>query len=155
MHQTIHLLATAPPRNTDNRVPLKWSEAYRQRLDQIAASEIPADSPVAAELAPALLRAAGGDFAHAEREILEVLSNNLSLCMKNDSIFVSLLCALFCVQRFDLVAAMLRDLNGVASEFEIDVRPDGFHRSCVQWEIPANGQCRFIFDVKVFETDDT
>lgn len=154
MQRTIDLLASAPLRAPD-RFPLAWSDAYRENLRETAEKGINLKSPIDAALAPSLLKASEGYFLDAERDALEVLRNNISLCQKNEAVFVTLLSTLFSIQRFDLVVAMLADRHSFPAEFEIDVKEGAPHPACLRWEISSSGSHRFTFDPRVFETDET
>ncbi len=151
MQHTSQLLGSG----AGDRVPILWSAGHRDRLRRTAAAEIEPGTPVDAELALLLLKCADGFFVEAEREIFRLLRENLALCETSNEAFISFLDALFTVQRFDILAAMLSDRYGYPTEVELGVRRDGPGLRCVQWDILASREHRFIFDATAYESDST
>jgi hypothetical protein len=155
MQLTGRILESPPSQNASGRTPVIWSEEYRNTLRRTATGGIPPRASIDPALAGSLLKVADGLFLEAEGEILDVLRENLWRCDKDAEVFVTLLSALFAVQRFDLVAAMLRDIHGFPTNFDIDIEPGAPYSACLRWEISPSGLHRFIFDPRVFETDIT
>lgn len=153
MRLTRQILGSHPSSAGRQRFAVVWSEVYRDKLRRIAAREFPPESPVDPELAPQLLNLANGFFATAERKILRLLEQNIGLCEADAAVFISFLNALFSVQRFDVVVAMLRDRHAISNEFEIDVNSTGLSLTCVRWEISPSERSRFTFDPSVYQTD--
>jgi hypothetical protein len=109
--------------------------------------------PVEINLASPLLKCGAGDFDDAEREILGLLYQNAERCNTHPETFNALIKAIFIVQRFDVVAAMLRDRFGFASDFTIDMVEKDANPACVRWEILPSGEHRFVFDSRVYQDD--
>src|SRR5205823_8913674 len=107
------------------RIPILWSTAHRDNLRRIASGETPPRSIVDPVLNRSLLKCADGFFNEAEGEILAALREGYALCERDNEIFNSFIEAAFTVQRFDILAAMLRDRHGFAVEFELGVSRDG------------------------------
>jgi Glycosyl transferase family 90 len=138
-----------------NRIPVVWSEARREALRRVARSDQPPIAPVDPALAPLLLQCADGGFAEAERGIIDLLRQNLLAGNHTGETFISLIFALFVVQRMDLLAAMLKARYGFARPLELVVRPDAAGRGRVRWDIEPSGLHRFTFDAESFENDNT
>lgn len=138
-----------------DRIPILWSEERRKYLHRIAHGEIPPLAPADTALAASLLQCAEGRFAEAERSIVNLLSQNLEECRHGGETFISFLNALFVVQRFDLLAALLKTRFGFERELQITVRRRGPGLGRVQWESLPSGAHRFTFDAKAFENDNT
>ena len=138
-----------------NLVPLAWSEALRGSLRRIATGQDKALVPIDIPLSSFLLMIADGGIPEAENGILALLRENVEQCVANNEVFISLLNAAFTMQRFDLVAAMLQDRHCFSSDLEISVEPNGLETGQVQWELTAEGKCRFIFDTACFSCDNT
>jgi Glycosyl transferase family 90 len=136
------------------RIPVQWSVAQRSYLEQISRNEIASHSVMDPILADPLLRCAGGDFAGAEEMILILLRRHLDLCRRDSEVFISFLGAAFVMQRFDVVAALLRARYDFPCELEIAVH-EGPGRGRIRWDIQSCGAHRFSFDVKAFESDRT
>ena len=136
-------------------VPVLWSAAHRDNLGRISRNEIASRTPVDPPLADALLLCAEGNFAEGEWKIRDLLKRNIDICREGGETFISFLGALFTVQSFDLVAALLRARYGYGRELEIDVQPGGPGRARVRWDILPSGNHRFVFDAKAFEADQT
>jgi hypothetical protein len=68
-------------------------------------------------------------------------------------VFISFLNALFSVQRFDVVVAMLRDWHAISNEFEIGIESSGLPLTCVRWEMSPSERSRFTFEPSVYQTD--
>ena len=138
-----------------DRFPILWSETSLDDLRRLAVGEIAPPSAVDTELAVAFLECTTGKFAQAEQTILDSLRRNLEACTSDNETFISFIKALFVVQRFDLVAALLRARYGFARELRIEARRDGPGQGRVRWTILPSGAHRFTFDAKTFENDKT
>jgi hypothetical protein len=148
----IALLRVAPTRPL---TAIIWSDAHREGLTRVARGEQTGFSVVDRDLAPLLLKCSDGDFAEAEIGIIDNLKQNLDSCLQDGEIFISLLFALFVVQRLDLVAAMLRDRFNFPRELELSITRHGHGRGQVSWTILPSGTHRFMFDAVAFESDNT
>jgi Glycosyl transferase family 90 len=137
------------------RIPILWSESRREHLSRTASGEVPSQHQIDSVLANPLLGCAEGRFAEAERVIVDLLEQNAEVCRRGGETFISLLNALFVVQRFDLLAALLRVRFQFARELEITAQRDGPGIGRVGWEILSTGVHRFTFDAKAFENDNT
>jgi hypothetical protein len=137
------------------RYPLVWSAAKREELIRAGQGEIRTAAPVDAALAPLLLRCADGDFDEAEPAVIELLRQHCELRALDNESFISLLNAAFTVQRFDIVAAMLRDRHGFQGNLSIDADEAGLGVGQLRWEISPSGAHRFGFDPTCFGDDGT
>jgi hypothetical protein len=63
--------------------------------------------------------------------------------------------ALYVLQRFDMVAAMLHDRFGFNGEFSIAAAENGPGIGGIRWELSETGVHRFIFDAKSYQYDKT
>ena len=106
-------------------------------------------------LATHLLQCADGGFTEAEPQIIDLLQQNIDRCLPDNETFISLLNAVFVLQRFDIVAAMLRDKYGFTGQFEIDATDTGLGIGQIQWDISPSREHRFIFDAECFGHDNT
>jgi len=149
------LLDRDSPGPFGDRIPILWSEAHKGRLRRITVGEIAATVPVDPALSVSLLKCADGLFLEAEGEILALLRENLTVCETNNEFFTSFLNALFTVQRFDIITAMLRDRHGCSAEIGLCVQRSGPGRHRVKWELLGSGDHRFTFDAIAYENDDT
>ena len=153
----IELLARGPSAEAD-RHPLAWSDTRRRALQETAAGLATAATiryQLEAKLAQALLQCAEGRFGEAEAEILRLLGEAIHPCEIDDSIFIDFAEALFTVQRFDLLAALLGDRCGFARPVEIIARKGWPGPRRVGWEVAASGTHRFTVDAQAFAGDDT
>ena len=124
MDNVRRMLEHPPATSAQDRFAIVWSDKKRDTLHRTARRELAAAVPIDVPLATALLRCAEGDFNHAENQVTEILRDNLHLCTRDNELFISLLYALFCVQRLDLAAAMLKDRYGFARSFRLSVEPN-------------------------------
>jgi len=157
--ETVRQARERPPTASEgDRFPVVWSEQRRDFLHRVAAGEIAVDFPIAKALALPLLQCAAGDFVRAGAAITRLLWENLDRCRQEAELYISLLNALFVVQRLDLVAAMLQDRYGFGRPFQLRAQPNASGVGQVQWQIsPQNerGEHYFIFDAGVYQVDDT
>ena len=137
------------------RVPVKWSNSLCDRLRRVARREEPSPSVIDPELAPLLLKCAEGDFDEVEISIVDLLRCHLDKAFADTEVFISLLHALFVVQRFDLMAAMLRDRYDFPRDLEVGVESEGGACGQVAWTILPSGGHRFIFNTGAFSDDNT
>jgi hypothetical protein len=149
--QALHSEAAA----THSRIPVLWSERRRDELRRVARGEQASPTPVDPPLATLLLLCADGGFVEAERGIVELLRQNVNAFPHGGEMFISFLNALFVVQRFDLLAGLLRARYGFARPLEFAVRRDGPGLGRVRWEISPQGTHRFTFDARAYENDNT
>lgn len=152
-------LSVALEKGTGNdehsRIPIRWSEERRVYLGRVAENKTSSMSAVDPPLSLALLRCVEGEFAEAERMITELLRSNLQACRKGGETLISFLYALFVVQRFDLVAALLRARYGFNRELEIEAQRHGPGVGRIRWDIRPSGLHSFTFDAATFENDNT
>ncbi len=137
------------------RYSLTWSAGKREELARIARNEIKPIVPIDVPLATHLLKCADGGFTEAEPQIIDLLRQNIDRCLPDNETFISLLNAVFVLQRFDIVAAMLRDRYGFTGEFGIDATDTGLGIGQIQWDISPSREHRFIFDAECFGHDNT
>jgi hypothetical protein len=155
MEHLLHSLKHGAGAADGSRIPILWSEVRRRDLRRLATGETQAHTPIDKALATPLLDCAEGRFSDAERVIVDLLGQHLEVCRHGGEVFISFLNALFVVQRFDLLAAMLRIRFGFVPELEMTARRDGPGIGRVRWEIMLSGTHRFTFDAKAFENDNT
>lgn len=155
MEQLLHTLKHGEGAAESSRIPILWSEVRRRELRSLASGETQPHTPIDAVLATPLLDCAEGRFSVAERAIVDLLGQQLEVCRHGGEVFISLLNAVFVVQRFDLLAAMLRIRFGFVPELEMIARRDGPGIGRVGWEIRPSGTHCFTFDAKAFENDNT
>jgi hypothetical protein len=155
MDQLLQALKRGGGAPEHERIPVVWSERRLQELRAVASGAAPSRVPVDSALAITLLQCAEGRFAEAERSIVDVLEQNLDAWRHDGEIFISFLNALFVVQRFDLLATLLRVRFEFARELEIIALRDGPGLGRVRWEILPSGTHLFTFDAKAFENDNT
>ena len=136
------------------RVPVRWSQAHRDSLARLARGETVPRAEVDPPLAFTLLQCADGDFDRAEAAIADLLRANITICRQDKETFISFVNALFTVQRFDLVAALLRAQYGYGRGLELGVG-SGPGTGRIRWDIAPAGQHRFIFDEKTFQSDNS
>ena len=117
MDNVRRMLEHPPATSAQDRFAIVWSDKKRDTLHRTARRELAAAVPIDVPLATALLRCAEGDFNQAENQVTEILRDNLHLCTRDNELFISLLYALFCVQRLDLAAAMLKDSTDSRGRF--------------------------------------
>jgi hypothetical protein len=153
MNETMAALECAPLGANVRRFPLVWSEAKIAELKRAADQEKQEDDAIASEVARVLLRCSVGDFVNAERSSIDLLKRYTGRCLQSNPVFVSLLSAVFVVQRFDLVTSMLRDRYGFSSGLEITAEETGHAAACVRWDILPSGIHRFVFDRSVYADD--
>lgn len=139
------ILERSSPTTDRARFQVAFSPTQRDALTLIADGTVPPHIAIDTILAGPLLKCADGDFVGAEREILAALRHNLDLCSKDSETFISLMYALFAVQRLDLVVALLKIKFQFATGFDISLDPHAGLDGMLNWEITPSGQHRFIF----------
>lgn len=112
-------------------------------------------SPLDNQLASIMLQCVGGQFEQAENALVRLIGDHKGRIREEPETFISVLFALYVVQKFDLVATMLDDRFGFNGEFSIDVEENGPGIGRVRWEISQTGVHRFIFDAKSYQYDKT
>jgi hypothetical protein len=106
-------------------------------------------------LATSLLWSAEGDYEQAETVAVAALRDNLKGGELTEEVFTALIQALFVVQRFDLVSAMLCDRHDFPANLEIALENTGRHPACLRWESASVGNHRFHFDTNILYDDNT
>lgn len=149
------ILASVQPTSRKHVFPIQWSETRREQLRRTASGEIIGYSPIDKVLSQFLLFCADGQFDDAEIGILDVLRFHLDVLQKSGEIFLSLLNALFVVQRLDLVGAMLRDRFGFPDDVNIAFDDSGIGGSLLKWDISPEGVHTFVFDAAALRDDNT
>lgn len=137
------------------KFPISWSAARIQSLRDMANKEGVLRSPLDDQLASAILLCVDGQFDAAENQVIRLMRDNTDLIKRHSETFISFLFALYVLQQFGLVAAMLQDRFGFKGEFSIDMEEDGPGTGRVRWEISPSGVHRFVFDAKSYRYDKT
>jgi FkbM family methyltransferase len=135
--------------------PVVWSEHRLDTLRRTVNGEIQGYAPVDGELSRFLLLCAAGDFGAAEAGILDILRANAEALRSNGEVFISLLNALFVVQRLDLFGALLRDRFGFARDVNVAFGDNGLGPGILRWTISPGGEHQFVFDAAVLRNDAT
>jgi FkbM family methyltransferase len=135
--------------------PVVWSQGRREQLRQTASGEVAGYSPADRILSQFLLLCADGECDSAESGILDVLRFNLEGLRKDGETYISLLNALFVIQRLDLVGAMLRDRFGFPRDVNLAFEDSGFGIGILRWDISADGEHCFVFDSTALRDDNT
>nr|WP_294555576.1 glycosyl transferase family 90 [uncultured Rhodopila sp.] len=135
--------------------PVVWSEHRLDTLRRTVAGEIQGYAPVDGALSRFLLLCASGDFDAAEAGILDILRANAEALRSSGEVFISLLNALFVVQRLDLVGGLLRDRFGFAVDVNVAFSDNGLGAGILRWTISPDGGHQFVFDAGVLRTDAT
>jgi FkbM family methyltransferase len=149
------ILAGDKPASGRQVFPVIWSDAWREQLRRTASGEIAGYSGIDRATSQYLLFCADGAFFDAEIGILRILRDNLDVALNDGQIFISLLNALFVVQRLDLVGAMLRDRFGFPDDVNLAFGEIGIGVGLLQWEISPDRVHRFTFDAAALRDDNT
>jgi Glycosyl transferase family 90 len=155
MKRVLELLDRNSPDPSRDRTPVRWSDRHKEKLRRIADGETAAQLPVDPGLSRSLLKCADGRFVEAEHDILALLRENIFPCEKDNEFFTNFLNALFTVQRFDLITAMLCDRYGSQAEIGLAVQRCGPGPHRVRWDILGSDDHRFTLDSLAYENDDT
>ena len=153
MKRLSSLLETSLPNSSGPRFKVAWSQPRTEALHRMHRNEQPVRDPVEAALAPALLMCSNGDFEQAELHIIELLRLNIDRLRQYPEAFICFLQALFVVQRFDLVAVMLKDRHDFVGDLEIQAEEGRESPACVRWSISASNAYQFIFDLRALQDD--
>ncbi len=135
--------------------PVTWSDTRREQLRRTASGDVTGYASVDRVISQYLLLCADGRFDEAEVGILDVLRFHLDDLPKDGEVFLSLLNALFVVQRLDLAGAMLRDRFGFPGDVNIALDDSGIGASLLQWNISPEGDHTFVFDAAALRDDNT
>jgi hypothetical protein len=149
------ILAGDKPASGRQVFPVIWSDARREQLRRTASGEIASYSGIDQGVSQYLLFCADGAFFDAEIGILRILQDNLDVALRDGEVFISLLNALFVVQRLDLVGAMLRDRFGFPGNVNLAFGDIGIGVGVMQWEISPDRVHRFTFDAAALREDNT
>jgi len=145
--QSVASILTDGPRPTHiPRFPLHTTESYLQALRRTADRAASGSSPTDGLLAESILLFVDGRFVEAEEAVLAVVRDSVSLYERDPEAFISVLYALFAIQRLDLIAALLRDRHGFAGNFELSFEEGTVGAGCVRWDISATQEHRLVFD---------
>lgn len=137
------------------RFPISWSDGRIQSLRDTANKVGVLRSPLDDQLAAAILLCVEGHFAVAENQVLRLMRDNTDLINQDPETFISFVFALYVLQQFGLLAALLHDRFGFNGEFSIDVEENGPGIGRIRWEISQAGVHRFVFDAKSYQYDKT
>jgi hypothetical protein len=137
------------------RVSIHWSAARIQNLRDMANNVAPPRSPLDDKVAAAILLCVDGQFAKAETEVVRLMRDKADLIRQDGETFISVMFALYVLQHFGLLAALLHDRFGFNGEFSINVEESGPGIGRVRWEISPAGVHRFVFDAKSYAYDKT
>ena len=96
---------------------------------------------------------ATGDFDQAELKIIEFSRQHLGRLKQYPEAFICLLQALFVVQRFDLVAVMLKDRYDFVGDLEIGAEEGRESPACVRWSISVPNAHQFILILRALQDD--
>jgi FkbM family methyltransferase len=149
------ILQGEQPNSGRHIFPVIWSETRRAQLRRTASGEIAGYSSIDRVVSQYLLLCADGQFDDAEIGILDVLRYNIDVAPKDGEVFLSLLNALFVVQRLDLVGALLRDRFGFPGDVNLAFSDLGLGMGLLRWDISPGGEHRFVFDSAVLRDDNT
>jgi hypothetical protein len=149
MQNVRNILAAALPPGAGSLFPVAMPDDTRDLLRRTATGELPGHSAVDAVLSHYLLLCADGAFDIAETGILRALTANIDKLPQQPEILVSLLNALFVVQRLDLVAALLKDAFAFPAGLVIAFEDSRIGVGVVRWDISPSGEHRFVFDAVV------
>jgi FkbM family methyltransferase len=149
------ILAGAQSASGRPTFPVIWSETRREQLRRTVSGEIAGYSSIDSVVSQYLLLCADGQFYDAEIGILDVLRHQINELQRNGEIFLSLLNALFVVQRLDLVGAMLRDRFGFPGDVNIAFSDSDIGLCILQWDISSDGTHTFVFDAAALRDDNT
>jgi hypothetical protein len=151
-----HTRATLAVRKADpgrQIFPVVWSEARRDVLRRTKAGELRGESLIDGPLSGFLLQCADGEFRDAETGIITILEENIDQAYGET--FISLLVALFVLQRMDLVATMLRDMFGFECPITLKFIDSKIGVGRVQWDISETREHTFLFDAEGLRRDTT
>lgn len=155
MQRTERILDILPDAYQGPRFPISWSPARLQSLQDTANKVAAPRSPLDDQIAVAILLAVDGQHEFAEKLIAGLVRENIDLIRRDNETFISILFALYVLQRFPLVAAMLQDKFGFNGALSIDVEKDGPGPGRIRWEISQDGAHRFVFDAQSYQYDKT
>jgi Glycosyl transferase family 90 len=144
---------SAPYPSSAARFPIQATPERVAALSRLAEGIDSGFSRIDGVLAKAILRFIEGRTAESERSILAVLRHTTALRAADVEAFISVLTALFLVQRLDLVATMLQERHGFSRNIELVFEERGAGPACVRWDIAAGGEHRFAFDASVLRQD--
>jgi hypothetical protein len=154
MPRMTHILNVLFANDGRPKIPICWSAERIQGLRDMA-NGTGMRCPLDDQLASAMLLCAEGQFAVAENQVLRLLRDHGDLAKREPETFISFMAALYVLQQFGLVAAMLFDRFGFNGEFSIDAEENGPGLGRIRWEISRTGVHRFVFDAKSFQYDKT
>jgi len=143
--------------NTDRqpRFRISWSPGRIQALCDMANKAGQLRSPLDDQLAAAILLCLEGQFETAEERVIRLMHEHGDLVQRDGETFISVMFALYVLQQFTLLAAMLHDRFGFNGEFSIDVEENGPGVGRIRWEISPDGTHRFVFDALSYRYDKT
>lgn len=137
------------------KFPISWSAGRLQDLRDLANGIGTLRSPLDDQLATAILLGVNGQFGLASAYVGRLMQENTDLIARDSETFISFMFALYVLQEFDAVAAMLRNRFGFNGEFSIAMEENGPGFGRVRWELSETGVHRFVFDAKSYQYDKT
>lgn len=153
MDHLLKKLEGSRPVGLDRRFKVTWSASRAETLRRLARDEQAVRDPVEKDLAPALLMCAEGNFDEAEHVIVRLLRENVERMTRYPEAYFCLVQALFMVQRFDLVSALMRDRHSFSGELVISAAERGENAACVLWTIETPNRHQFVFDASALQDD--
>lgn len=132
-----------------------WSETRLDLLRRTVRGELRGYSNIDPRLSSCLLQCAVGEFDEAEADIIKTLHENIGILSQDPEVFISLLNALFVVQRLDLVSLLLCHKFKHSGCINLSFSELGTGMGVVRWDISSEGTHRFVFDTAVLRNDNT
>ena len=155
MPRMTQILDAVLPDDGRKKFPIAWSDERIQGLRDTANNTGVIRSPLDDRLAALILLCVDGHFIRAEHEAVRLMHDNADLIRQDRETFISLIFALYVVQQFSLLTALLNDRFGFNGEFSIDVEESGPGIGRVRWETSQGGSHRFVFDAQSYRYDKT
>lgn len=137
------------------RFPVAWSVDYIQSLRDTANSAYPLRSPIDDRISALILLAVEGQYEAADSELIQLMGERIDLIQNDHETFISTMFALFVLQQFGLLSAMLQDRSGFMGDFSVDAEEGGAGGGQVRWDISEAGSHRFVFDARTYQYDKT
>jgi hypothetical protein len=136
-------------------IEVRWSPAVICDLEELANRCRAGRHPIEAELSSAMLLAAAGTTKQAENRVLQAVGASDSWADMHHQAFVSLIIALFVVQRLDIVSRMLTARYNFGGEVMLSFVQSQSHPIAIGWEIGSNGASHFSFNSTLLQNDGT
>lgn len=137
------------------RFPIRWSAEYLRSLRELADSSAPLRSPLDDKIAAVILLTVEGLLEAADGEMMQLIGANLDLIKADNETFISAIFALFVLQQFSLLAAIMQDRFDFKGDLSIDMEDCDVGAGQVRWDIAPSGAHRFVFGARSFQHDNT